>query len=69
MKTTSPMMNALLSSESTNAGISVVMLTSLLALAGFFSPDRPIISLSSSCAGVLQQEASQRDDAGVVGLR
>ena len=27
MKTTSPMMNALLSSESTNAGMSVVMLT------------------------------------------
>ena len=28
MKTTSPMMNALLSSESTNAGMRVVMLTS-----------------------------------------
>ena len=47
MKMTSPMMNALLSSESTNAGISVVMLTWLRPPASS-SPERPIISLSSS---------------------
>jgi hypothetical protein len=35
MKTTRPMMNALFSSERTNAGMSVVRLTSLAA-AGFF---------------------------------
>src|SRR3954454_11780617 len=47
MNTTSPMMNALFSSERTKAGMSVVMLTSLLSL-GASSPERLIISLSSS---------------------
>src|SRR3954470_11079087 len=47
MKMTSPMMKALLSSESTKAGMRVVRLTSE-ASAGASSPDRPIISFSSS---------------------
>src|SRR3712207_6454816 len=47
MNTTSPMMNALLSSESTNDGMSVVMLT-CSGEAGASSPESPIISFSSS---------------------
>ena len=47
MKTTSPMMKADFSSDSTNAGTRVSMLTAW-ASAGFSSPERPIISSSSS---------------------
>src|SRR3954453_4723174 len=47
MKMTSPMMKALFSSESTNAGMRVSMLPDASS-AGFSSPDSPIISLSSS---------------------
>ena len=47
MKTTSPMMKALLSSDSTKAGTRVVMLT-CSGDAGASSPESPIISCSSS---------------------
>src|SRR3954447_14208277 len=68
MKTTSPMMKALLSSERTNAGINVVMLT-WVGVGRSLLPGQADHQLELVLAGVVEEELPQRHDAGVVGLR